>query len=340
MRRRGAEARDDVARSLLRDLDPDGRGAADASTDATLAARARPRRGAAIVLGITVPLLAGGLYLLLGEPRGLDPSAVPVAAPSAEAIGEEVSRASRRGRGAWPREPRSPRRRAGPTHRPCPRPRPRTPEGALVRGRCRSPRGTGGNRAHPARAPPESRPPRRDGNPDVRAAHEGDERPPPRRVNRRADYRRRPRGPAKESLISGISQVLRQTILGLRRLSAFARKDGQCPLRIGSSATFAEELGSLHRRQLLRHRDHHELVDARVVLPTVLRDRILQRDGQPQLNVLYFCLIRTPLRYWYCADDVYRAQVLLCVPDPPSRVYRGHHRNPEALWYVPEVLRC
>ena len=88
----GREARDDIARSLLRDLDPGGRGAADASADAALPARARPRRGAAVVFGIAVPLLAGGLYLLLGEPRGLDPSAVPVAAPSAEAIGEEVGR--------------------------------------------------------------------------------------------------------------------------------------------------------------------------------------------------------------------------------------------------------
>lgn len=88
----GREARDDIARSLLRDLDPDGRGAADASRGATLPARARPRRGAAIALGVAVPLLAAGLYLLLGEPRGLDPSSVPVPAPSAEAIGEEVRR--------------------------------------------------------------------------------------------------------------------------------------------------------------------------------------------------------------------------------------------------------
>jgi len=88
----GREARDDVARSLLRDLDPDGRGAADAFTDATVPAHARPRRDAAVAFGVAVPLLAAGLYFLLGEPRGLDPSASWNARLQAEAIGEEVRR--------------------------------------------------------------------------------------------------------------------------------------------------------------------------------------------------------------------------------------------------------
>ena len=83
-------AHDDAARALLRDLD-----AADRPAGAPLdPASTRPRRGAAVVLGVAFPLLAAGLYALLGEPRGLDPLAVRSAAPPgpAEAVGEEVAR--------------------------------------------------------------------------------------------------------------------------------------------------------------------------------------------------------------------------------------------------------
>ena len=78
------EAQADVARSLLRDLggdDSPGGGAARP-------AGRPPRRGAAIALGIALPLLAVGIYALLGEPRGLAPSA----AREAEAIGQAVGR--------------------------------------------------------------------------------------------------------------------------------------------------------------------------------------------------------------------------------------------------------
>ncbi len=81
-------AHDDVARSLLRDLDP---AALPAGVRPDPAA-ARPRRGAALFLGLAFPLLAAGVYALLGEPRGLDPFAVRNAAPPREAAGEEVVR--------------------------------------------------------------------------------------------------------------------------------------------------------------------------------------------------------------------------------------------------------
>ncbi len=86
----GRTAHDDAARALLRDLDTADRPAgARLDPDA-----ARPRRGAAVLLGLAFPLLAAGLYILLGEPRGLDPLAVRSAAPPgpAEAVGEEVAR--------------------------------------------------------------------------------------------------------------------------------------------------------------------------------------------------------------------------------------------------------
>ena len=78
------EAKDDVARSLLRDLAGD-----DPPADAPVGhSGLRPRRGAAIALGIAFPLLAAGLYALLGEPRALAPPAVR----DAEAIGQAVGR--------------------------------------------------------------------------------------------------------------------------------------------------------------------------------------------------------------------------------------------------------
>ena len=78
------DAKDDVARSLLRDLAGD-----DPPPGAPVGrSRLRPRRGAAIALGIAFPLLAVGLYALLGEPRALAPPAVR----DAEAIGQAVGR--------------------------------------------------------------------------------------------------------------------------------------------------------------------------------------------------------------------------------------------------------
>ena len=81
------EAHDDVARSLLRDLDPGDR-PAGAPPDP---AGSRPRRGAAIALGIVFPLLAVGLYALLGEPRGLHPPAIRDTA-MADTVRETVGR--------------------------------------------------------------------------------------------------------------------------------------------------------------------------------------------------------------------------------------------------------
>ena len=88
------EAQDDVARSLLRDLDPGvdhppaalprPRGGAGASP---------PRRAAAIVLGAAFPLAAVGLYVLLGEPRGLDPPAARTAGAAGAAAGRLLAEA-------------------------------------------------------------------------------------------------------------------------------------------------------------------------------------------------------------------------------------------------------
>ena len=78
------DARDDVARSLLRDLDPGDPPASDPPDPA----QSSPRRMAAAILGIGLALLAAGLYALLGEPRAL----APPPTPSAEAIGAEAGR--------------------------------------------------------------------------------------------------------------------------------------------------------------------------------------------------------------------------------------------------------
>ena len=81
-------AHDDVARSLLRDLDPEALPAGVRPGPAAVP----PRRGAAIFLGIAFPLLAAGIYALLGEPRGLDPLPVRNAVPAGGTVGEEVVR--------------------------------------------------------------------------------------------------------------------------------------------------------------------------------------------------------------------------------------------------------
>ena len=80
------EAQADVARSLLRDLAGDGPPADEPGGRVGEPAGGRPRRGAAIALGVALPLLALGIYALLGEPRGLAPPAVR----DAEAIGHAV----------------------------------------------------------------------------------------------------------------------------------------------------------------------------------------------------------------------------------------------------------
>ena len=82
----GRARRDDVARAVLRDLETEdlpSEGWPDP-------ARSRPRRGAALALGITFPLLAVGLYALLGEPHGLEPQTGPSAVSAAEATGLAV----------------------------------------------------------------------------------------------------------------------------------------------------------------------------------------------------------------------------------------------------------
>ena len=82
------EAQEDVARAVLRDLkieDPPGEDRPDPT-------RSRPRRGTALALGTAFPLLAVGIYALLGEPRTLDPLAGQSLMRSAEAIDQEVER--------------------------------------------------------------------------------------------------------------------------------------------------------------------------------------------------------------------------------------------------------
>ena len=83
------EAQADVARSLLRDLAGD----APPVDEPTGRADLRPRRGAAIALGVALPLLAVGIYALLGEPRGLAPPAVRDAEAIAQAVGRLLAEA-------------------------------------------------------------------------------------------------------------------------------------------------------------------------------------------------------------------------------------------------------
>jgi len=69
----GREARADVARAVLRDLDL----AAAPGREHSEEPRLRPRRGAAVVLCVAVPVLAAALYVWLGEPGALYPTASP-----------------------------------------------------------------------------------------------------------------------------------------------------------------------------------------------------------------------------------------------------------------------
>ena len=87
-REAGREARDDVARALLRDLD------AGESPDGPRLAPARlpPRRGAAVALCLVFLALAATLYAWLGEPGAIHPSAAPAPARTALAVGHEVGR--------------------------------------------------------------------------------------------------------------------------------------------------------------------------------------------------------------------------------------------------------
>ena len=62
----------------------------DSTGDSTGPASALPRRGAAVALGIAVPLLAAGIYALLGEQRGLDPPVARNGGPRADALGHAV----------------------------------------------------------------------------------------------------------------------------------------------------------------------------------------------------------------------------------------------------------
>ena len=85
------EAQADVARSLLRDL----AGSAPPAGEPAVrrAAGLRPRPGAAIALGVALPLLAVGIYTVLGEPRGLAPPAVRDAEAIAQAVGRLLTEA-------------------------------------------------------------------------------------------------------------------------------------------------------------------------------------------------------------------------------------------------------
>ena len=84
----GREARDDIARALLRDLDAEEAPGGEPSD----ARRTRPRRGAAVALGAALPAIAVALYAWLGEPDALRLPARPSEVRTAAAIGAEVGR--------------------------------------------------------------------------------------------------------------------------------------------------------------------------------------------------------------------------------------------------------
>ena len=77
-----ARERNDAARALLRDLEPDDLAGGKRRSPE----RTRPRPAAAVVLGIAFPALAAGLYTWLGEPRALAPPAGRSAAPTVDTV--------------------------------------------------------------------------------------------------------------------------------------------------------------------------------------------------------------------------------------------------------------
>ena len=84
----GREAREDIARALLRDLDVEDSNRVETPD----LRRGRPRHRAAVLLGAALPALALALYALLGEPGALHPPSGPSADRTAAAIGAEVER--------------------------------------------------------------------------------------------------------------------------------------------------------------------------------------------------------------------------------------------------------
>ena len=166
------DARIDIARSLLRDLDPDEHPAADPPEREAI----RPRRGAAIVFGVAFALLAAGLYALLGEPRALAPPASPPAEEVRAAVGRLLAEAEAIGRANGNRLEGEPARlieRAlglDPDHRK-----------ALWLAAIAALHGISRDgREGSAGATEAARPSRRDGVEDVRATHGGGASAPPR----------------------------------------------------------------------------------------------------------------------------------------------------------------
>lgn len=86
-----ARERNDAARALLRDLEPDD----PAGGKRRSPERTRPRPAAAVVLGIAFPALAAGLYTWLGEPRALAPPAGRSAAPTVDTVDAAAAEAER-----------------------------------------------------------------------------------------------------------------------------------------------------------------------------------------------------------------------------------------------------
>ena len=82
------EAREDVARSLLRDLDGD----AQDDPQPVEARRMRPRRRAAILLGVSLPALAAAIYAWIGEPTAVHLPGGQSTPRTAAALGAEVGR--------------------------------------------------------------------------------------------------------------------------------------------------------------------------------------------------------------------------------------------------------
>ena len=87
----GQEVRDDVARALLRDLAL----AAAPGRELLEEPRLRPRRGAAVALGVAVPAVAAALYIWLGEPGAPHPAAATGA--QVERLLEEAESIARAG---------------------------------------------------------------------------------------------------------------------------------------------------------------------------------------------------------------------------------------------------
>ena len=123
--------------------------------------------------------------------------------------------------------------------------------------------------------------------------------------------------------------------MGLRCLPAIPVEDVQCCLNICFGRPCREELGGLHRTDLLCHSRRYELVDARAVFFADLLDRSLQRHRKPQriggsLVLLVLNSLQGFLRRQHC--DAEPTRLIAEVAPVERRVRSARLRRPCQPW--------